>query len=74
MKIQGTNRSGEGGRRACYDVSPDLGYDWEGEKRRATTINGLSKESKKDENNNKKPLLYILWVPRLQRRQYNTPE
>ena len=28
--MQGTNRSGEGGRRACY-VIPDLSYDQEGE-------------------------------------------
>ena len=26
IKMQGTNRSGEGGRRACY-VTPDLSYD-----------------------------------------------
>ena len=43
--MQGTNRSGEGGRRACY-VTPDLSYK-EGENRRAKTINGTEKKRKK---------------------------
>ena len=30
IKMQGMNRSGEGGRRACYGA-PDLSYDLEGE-------------------------------------------
>ena len=37
-KMQGTIRSGEGGeRRACY-VTPDLSYDWEGERKRRAEI------------------------------------
>ena len=31
IKMQGTNRRGEGGRRACY-VTPDLSHDYEGER------------------------------------------
>ena len=33
IKMQGTNRTGEGGRRAC-SVTPDLSYDWEEEEKR----------------------------------------
>ena len=45
--MQGTDRSGEGGRRACY-VTPDLSYDKEGErKRRAKIINGMTKKKQK---------------------------
>ena len=46
-KNQGTNRSWEGGRRACY-VTPNLGYDQEGEiKRRANRVFGMNKNKKK---------------------------
>ena len=31
IKMQGMNRSGYGGRLACY-MTPDLTYDWEGER------------------------------------------
>ena len=44
VKMQGTNRSGEGGRRACY-VTPDLEVRLGGrEKRRARIINGMENE------------------------------
>ena len=44
--MQGTNRSGEGGRRACY-VTPDLSYYEEGERKiRAKIINGMGKKNK----------------------------
>ena len=41
--MQSSNRSGEGGRRACY-VTPDLSYDWEGERKKAKIINGMVKK------------------------------
>ena len=45
--MQGTNYSGEGGRRACY-LTPNLSYDLEGErKRRATITNGTGIKKKK---------------------------
>ena len=49
--MQGPNRSGKGGRRACY-VTKDLSYDYVGgrENRRAKTINGMGKKKKKKEN------------------------
>ena len=53
-KNQGTNRSWEGGRRACY-VTPNLGYDQEGEiKRRANRVFGMNKNKKKLTNKLKK--------------------
>ena len=48
--MQGTNRTREGGRRSSY-VTPDMSYDYEGEKkRRAKIINGMEKEKKKGRN------------------------
>ena len=43
--MQGTKRSGEGGRRACY-VTPDLSYDYPvgTQKKRAKIINGMAKK------------------------------
>ena len=49
IKIQGTNRSGERGGRACY-VTPDLSYDKEGE-RRAKTINGMGENKQLKKTN-----------------------
>ena len=45
---EGTNRSGQGGRRA-RDVTPDLSYCWEGarEYHSARKINGMKGEKKK---------------------------
>ena len=47
IKIQGTKRSGEGGRRARY-VTPDLSYDYveKGEKRGAKIMNRTRKQER----------------------------
>ena len=48
--MQGTNRSGKGGEERCY-VTPDLSYDWEGERKTsAKKTNGMGK--KQQQNNN----------------------
>ena len=44
IKTQGTNHSGDWGRRACY-MAPDLSYDYGGEIiRRAKVVNGICKK------------------------------
>ena len=47
--MQGTYRSGEGGRGAFY-VPPDLSYDYEGERKRAKTLNKSDGKEKENKN------------------------